>query len=303
VTAVYFVLISRFIAPLRPHFEWRLARRLVGEVKAFAATSALGALFARPEVIILSLLSSPVQVGYYSAALRLAEVWLFVPQVFMSNVYSVLSRSHHLNDGRFRSIQGQAIKYTFAFCLPLSVGLFVAADPIVAALFGTGFGPAADALRLLAISLTFFSLMEVFWPSLFAVGRQASVLRVQLYMVVARLGGCAALVIWLDALGAAIAATVNSALHLALLMSAARRHGGHAPIVANGWRTALAALSMGAIVALAAHWLTIWLVVPLAAVSYVGAALLFRVFSRAELRGLRNLIARPGGIDQTSTRV
>ena len=149
VTATYFVLIARFITPLRLAFEWPLARRLAGEVKAFAATSALGALFARPEVIILSLLSTPAQVGYYGAALRVAEIWLFVPQVFMSNVYSVLSHSHHVRDGRFFAIQGRAIKYILAFILPLAFGMVVMAEEIVTTLFGPDFAPAADLLRLL----------------------------------------------------------------------------------------------------------------------------------------------------------
>jgi len=294
VTLTYFVLISRFIVPLRLQFGWPLARRLIGEVKAFAATSALGALFARPEVIILSLVASPVQVGYYGAALRVAEIWLFVPQVFMSNVYSVLSHSHHVGDGRFLPVQGRAIKYTLAFCLPLSAGLFAAASDIIPALFGGGFGPSIDILRLLALSLTSYSLIEVFWPSLFATGNQVSVLRAQLVMVALRLGGCALAVTWLGALGAAVASAVNSAFHLALLVGAARRHGGHAPIVANGWRLGLAAVLTGGLTWLATQALDVWLAIPIAAASYAVAAFVFRAFSPDELRMLRGLMPSRG---------
>jgi O-antigen/teichoic acid export membrane protein len=289
-TIFYFVLISRFIARLPLRFDPRLARRLIGEVKTFAATSALAALFARPEVIILSLFATPAQVGYYGAAMRLAEVWLLVPQVFMTNVYSALSRSEHERDGRFLTIQGKAIKYILAFCLPLTAGMVAGADAIVPALYGDGFGPSVELLQLLAVSLVFASLMEVFWPSLFARGRQASVLRIQIFMIGVRLGIGSWLAASLAALGAAISALASTIVHLSLLIAAARRHGGHASIVASSWRFVLAAGLCGGVTWLAAGQLSSWLVFPLAALTYVALVVVLRAFSAEDVRMFRSLL-------------
>ncbi|HEX2232437.1 MAG TPA: oligosaccharide flippase family protein [Thermoleophilaceae bacterium] len=289
-TACYFTLIARYIARLPLELDFRLMGRLVTEVKAFAATSALAALFSRPEVILLSLFASPAQVGYYSAAMRVAEVWLFVPQVFMSNVYSALSRSEHQRDGRFLPIQGKAIKYTLAFSLPLTAGMVAAADPIIATLFGEGFQDSVVPLQLLAVSLTFASLMEVFWPSLFARGRQASVLRIQLMMLAVRLGVGSWLAASLAALGAAISALASSVVHLGLLIAAARRHGGHAPIVSSSWRLVLAAAATGAVTWVVADLLDIWLAIPVAAASYFAAAVVLRAFSAEDVSLFRSLL-------------
>jgi O-antigen/teichoic acid export membrane protein len=290
ITACYFTLIQRYIARLPLELDLRLMWRLVGEVKAFAASSALGALFARPEVILLSLFATPAQVGYYSAAMRIAEVWLFVPQVFMSNVYSALSRSEHERDGRFLPIQGKAIKYTLAFCLPLTAGMAAAADPIISTLFGDGFQDSVTPLQLLALSLPFASLMEVFWPSLFARGRQDSVLRIQLVMVAVRLGVGSWLAATLAALGAAIATLTSCVIHLTLLVGAARRHGGHAPIVSSGWRLGLAATATGAVTWLVAEQIDIWLAIPVAAASYLAAVVLLRAFSAEDISLFRSLL-------------
>src|SRR4051794_25748540 len=123
VTGVYFILIARYIAPLRLQFRWRLAKRLAFEIRAFTASSALAALFARPEIIILSLVASSTQVGYYGAAVRIAELPLFVPQVFMTNVFPLMSRAFGTDERRFESLHDRSIKYMLAFSLPITAFL------------------------------------------------------------------------------------------------------------------------------------------------------------------------------------
>lgn len=291
VTLVYYGQITAFITRLRWTFQWATARRLIGEVKDFAATSALGALFARPEIVILSLISSPQEVGYYSAAMRVAEIWLFVPTVFLNNVFPHLSRSHHAGDRRFGSIQERATRYILAFTLPLAAGMIATADKIIPALFGDGFGSAEGLLRLLSLSMVFYSLMSVVWRSLAALGRQDLVLRAQLVVVPFRLGGGSGLAAALDALGAAISAPLNSILHFMLLKHWAHREGAPISIARAASRFGVSAAAMGGATWLFGQWLELWLLVPLAALIYTALVLLLRGFSAAELREFRALLA------------
>ena len=64
VTFWYFLLINRYIMRVRWEFELATARALIRELKTFTALSVLGALFARPEIIILSIVAGPEEVGY-----------------------------------------------------------------------------------------------------------------------------------------------------------------------------------------------------------------------------------------------
>ena len=231
VMVVYFVLISRFIAPLRLQFHWPLAARLLNEMKAFTGSTALAALFARPEIVILSLMASVKEVGYYSAAIRIAELPLFVPSVFMLAVFPLMSQAFGADEQRFRELQAKAIRYMLAFSLPLAALIFVLADKIVPGLYGERLDPAIDLLRILSLNVVLFSVIEVLWRTLAARGRQDVVLRVQLLLVGARLGGGALLIAPLAALGAAIASAANSVLHLVLLARGAARSGAPAPIL------------------------------------------------------------------------
>ena len=67
VMLVYFFFLNRYVARLRWDFQFSFARQVVREIKTFAASSILGGLFARVEIIILSLVSTDAQLGYYSA--------------------------------------------------------------------------------------------------------------------------------------------------------------------------------------------------------------------------------------------
>ena len=291
VTAVYFVLITRYVARLRLAFRWRLARRLIWEMKAFSGSSALAALFSRPEVVVLSLMASPREVGYYAAAVRVAEVPTFVPQVFTANVFPLLAEAHGSSEEpMFAKLQARAIRAMLAFSLPVAALMLALAHQIIPALFGDGFGPSVEVLRILAITVVCVSLAAVFWRTLAARGRQRDVLAVQALMIGARLGGAALLIGPLGAAGAAIANSANSAVHVALLAAANARSGARAAIVRPGWRFAVAAALAAAVVWLLSPILSVWALGPLGVAIYLGVAALEGGL-RGELRRVLDQVA------------
>src|SRR5262245_44447380 len=93
VTAALFVAINRWLAPIRSRFRLATARRMLHDMKEFIGSSLLGALFSRPEIIILTLVASEAQVGYYAGALKLVDLFAFVPATFAISLFPVLSRS------------------------------------------------------------------------------------------------------------------------------------------------------------------------------------------------------------------
>ena len=291
VTVVYYVLITRLISRLRWRFSSSLARRIVVDIKPFAGSSLLGALFARPEIILLSLMSTPQEVGYYSAAVRISEIFLFIPVVFMNNVYPLLTRAFQAGQERFREVQFKAIVYTMAYCLPITAGTCVLAGPIIHAFFGSKFEPSVVELQLLSFNLLLYTLMGMLWRSVSARNRQDVVLRVQLIITAVRLISGVALIVPLASLGAAISATASSGLHVMLLEAAQRRGGAPARIIKASWRLAIAAGAMAALSWLLIQWVTIWVVVPVAAVAYAAGVLALRAVPAEDLRELREMIS------------
>jgi len=291
VTVIYFLLITRYIARLRFEFRWPLARRLVGELKSFAGSSLLAAFFARPEIILLSLFATEREVGFYGAAVRIAEVWVFIPQVFMNNVFPLLSRSFHLADDRFLAIQERAMRAVLAYTLPLTAGMVAAAPLIIHTLFGDGFDSASDLLRVLGLNVTVYGMSEVVWRSLSARNRQDLVLKVQVFAIFARLAAGAALIVALSSLGAAIAATAGSALSVVLLARATRRTGAATPSPLVAWRFGVAAAVMAIATIATMSWLALWAVVPVAAAIYIASALSLGALTADDVGLLRSLLS------------
>lgn len=288
VTIAYFVLINRAIARLRGPVSLRHSWQLAVEMRHFTASSALAALFSRPELVILSLMASERVVGYYGAAVRIAELMLFVPQVFMANVFPLLSQAYETAEERFRELQATAIRLMLAFSLPIAALLFATAGGVITLFYGDDLAPATDVLRILAANVVFFSLISVFWRSLAARGQQRTVLGVQVSTIGLRLGGAVALIAPFDAVGAAIATVGGSALQLALLARGAARSGAGVRMVASGLRLAGCAALGGAVAALLGG---IPVIVALAAgaVTYLVAVLVSRALPAEDRERLLDL--------------
>jgi O-antigen/teichoic acid export membrane protein len=279
VTIAYYLQISREIARLPFAFEWRLAARLFWEMKAFTGSSIISALFSRPEIILLSLFSTEAQIGYYSAALKVAEVWTFVPEVFSTNIFPLLSRTAFVADERFAAIQRKSIKYLLAFALPVTAGLLATADQIIPLLYGDGFGPSVPELRILAGGVTFLAVTAVFWRSLAARHRQDAVLWTQVVTIVVRLGVGAVLIAWLDSRGAAWATLCGTFLNLILLTIVVHRCRVAVPFWRIGWRLATAAALCGTAAWLVPHSASYPVTVAVAGVVYIGAVVVLGAFA------------------------
>jgi O-antigen/teichoic acid export membrane protein len=225
IALVYVLLIHRCIAPIRIELDRRFARGLLHDIRPFAGSSVLGALFSRPEIIVLSLLATERQVGHYAAALKLVDVWQLVPQVLMANVFPVLARSHHTGDGNAVRVRQGAATALLTMGLPVGVGLAITAGPLVHAIYGEAFQPTVLLLRILAASAVLYATHSVLWRSLAARGDQAAVLHIQVFSVVVRLVVGVALVARFGALGAAITVPTTLLVHNALLARQLRKDG------------------------------------------------------------------------------
>jgi O-antigen/teichoic acid export membrane protein len=285
----FFFFINRYITRLRWEFEFSFARKLVWEMRTFAALSILAALFAQPEVIILSLVKDEEQVGYYSAAMKLVGFWYFISQMYMANVYPVLSRSYQLADEKFQIIQDKSIKYLLALSLPLTAGIVATAGPIIELFYGPGFETAVLPLQILAWNVPLAYVSAVLWRVLAARDQQDSVLWVRIITLFTRLGGGYALSVWLAATGAAISVPVNLLLNAVLLGLYIKRSGIQLHFLSLGWRFALAATVMGVSAWLLGSRFQLWILVIVAAAVYLGMVLLLKAFSADDLALFRQI--------------
>lgn len=290
VTFVYFVLIHRYITPIRADFDRGFMRSLMVDIRPFAGNSLINAAASRPEIIILSLVGTQSQVGYYTAALKLVDFWNFLPASYMVNVFPFLSRSFHLRDGRARSLQDRSIKYLLALALPLTTGLIFAARPIIDTVYGQGFGPAVPVLRIAAVSVALYALQAVLWRVLSARGEQGAVLHVYAVTTVIRLAIAYPLTVLLGEKGAALALVASYVVSVVQLAVRVHRDGTPVRIVRPVWRFVLASVVMGVVVALLGQVAGLVVLVVVAPIVYMALVVVLRAFSSEDIALFRRAL-------------
>lgn len=200
------VLVRR-LTPLRPAFHprewWVLARDTV----PYAAAIAVNIAYFRIAIVIMSLLATELQTGYFATSFRILEVLLPVPGILVGAVFPVLARA--ARDDLVRL--GYATQRIFEVAAMAGVGsvvvLELAAPTIVRVLAGDLADPSIDVLRVQAPALAAgFVAMACGFP-LLSLHRYRGLLVANLVALAAAVALCFALIPRWDAVGAAMATT------------------------------------------------------------------------------------------------
>jgi O-antigen/teichoic acid export membrane protein len=200
-----------------------------------------------------------------------------------------LSHAHVSDPSAGHMILHRSIKYLLAISLPLMSGIFVAAQPLVRLLYGDGFEPSVQVVRIMACCIPLSFLFELLWRLLAAHDQQHLMLRAQVMMMLVRVVGGYLLIRSLASLGAGI----NTCLFLAgsnlLLGIYAQRNGTRLHIYRLAWRLSLAALVTGAVAAILINRSDLWVVALAAASLYGIMVILLKGLSADDLALLRRI--------------
>ncbi len=215
--AVAFVLaLHRRGVDIAPRLDRRTAWRLAGYVPVTGLIPVVNALYARADIFLLSSLGTWSEVGLYSAALRLVDLARTITPAYARAVYPVLARLRAAGAEQYAAAARRATRDGLVLAIPIAIGLYACADPLIRVLFGTELAPAAAILRILAWTVIPFALAIVLAQVLFAANRQAVDLGVNVICMGVSLVAVVLLVPRFGAAGAAVAALGASSLYAAL---------------------------------------------------------------------------------------
>lgn len=136
-----------------PEHVWNFDRATVRSLAREAAPLFVSALavaaYMKLDLILLARLTSPQDVGYYSAAQRIVELWYFVPIVISLSVFPALVKSRTVNPDLF--FERLTLLYRFLTLTSFAFALLISfsASWLVGVLYGASYRPAEDVLRVL----------------------------------------------------------------------------------------------------------------------------------------------------------
>ena len=138
---------------LVPSFRISSWSGLVRETLPYAVTSAVGAIYFRLAIILMSLVATEGETGYFGASFRIIDVLIIVPQLLVGAAFPIFARAAHSDRERFhyalqRSLDGVLILGTWT-----AICLVAGADLAIRVVAGPDFAPAADVLQIQAGAL------------------------------------------------------------------------------------------------------------------------------------------------------
>lgn len=145
-TLLNLVLFTRVVHGVRPRITGWM--RFVRDSWAVGLTTFLNSLSARLAVLLLTFLIGPFAVGIYSAAARLPQSLVNLPQGILSAVLPALAATR-VGTSTFRHLFRRSLFLMLALSVPLSVMLVAGAPWLVRIIYGAEYLDAVAVLRIL----------------------------------------------------------------------------------------------------------------------------------------------------------
>lgn len=153
-TVLLFVFLRRFY---KPQFYLQIAPTLAMCRVSFPyLMSGLGLiLYGQVDVLIISSLINAQETGWYAAASQLFGTLLFIPVVFTTAVFPVVTRTYANAPDALPKILRKTFDLMLLVSVPIGLGIFVVAQQGVTLLLGSGFTPSGPILAVMGIVLIF----------------------------------------------------------------------------------------------------------------------------------------------------
>jgi O-antigen/teichoic acid export membrane protein len=147
------VVLVRQDVPIRPAFDLREWRAILGQMLPYAAATALTTVYLRVAVILVSLQGTARETGYYGAAFRVTEVLLLVPNLIVSTAFPIFARAARDDRERFAYAVQRMYEAGLLLGAWLAAVLVVGAPFVIDVVAGGDFEPSVAVLRIQAAAL------------------------------------------------------------------------------------------------------------------------------------------------------
>jgi O-antigen/teichoic acid export membrane protein len=255
----------------RLRLRWRPHRwpGLLAQSLWIGGAQLIGQIIYNADVVLLGFLGWLGQVGYYSAAYRVALLAQVVPTAYFTAIFPSLARTY---SGGARELPRSdlpalTIYYSLAISIPACLWITQSADSIVGFVYGTDFSPAAPVLRVLAWSAPLVTVRALFRSLLVSSHQESTHLLFTAFTAATNVALNLLLIPRFGIAGAAIVTLACEALLLAFSIAQVRASLGPLQLV----RPACAALVAAGVMTLAL----------LLGMHIVGATILYVIALRA----------------------
>jgi O-antigen/teichoic acid export membrane protein len=154
------------------YFNRSLVKPILTEAWPFALLGLLNMILLNTDMLMLGVLRTPAEVGYYSAAQKVITILYLLPGFLTVSLFPTFSRLASRDNETFSRLLEKALAGSLLIALPITIGGVITADNIIQFLFGNEYMPAARTFQILMLTLILVALGVPVANAIFAFNKQ-----------------------------------------------------------------------------------------------------------------------------------
>lgn len=197
----------RRFAPITYRFDFDYWKKIFITSLPFGVAVILNTVYFRIDVLLMgyllphssikgleachNTLCSDTEIGLYGVAMRFLEMLIIIPVYFMNSVLPIMSRYIEEKSAKLKTLIQYSFDFLIATALPILIGGFILANPIIHFISGESFLSGRDyaygsdiAIQILLFALLFSFLNALFGIVLVALNKQIKLMYINAFAVV-----------------------------------------------------------------------------------------------------------------------
>lgn len=223
ITLVISYLLARQYLSIRLYRDLTIWKEMTRESIPLGAALVLGTIYFKVDVMMLSFLRTPAEVGIYSAVYKILDLLMPVPGFFVNSVFPQLVKRLKADRDRAGVIMEKSSTALLILGLGLAFGGLVVAEDILRLIGGEEFVPGADALRISLFALAINFYMNLFGAHYIAENQQVAALKLVVLGLFLNVGINLWTIPTFGILGAALTTLVTELILLGLYLRGSRK--------------------------------------------------------------------------------
>lgn len=138
---------------LMPSLDAREWRRMVSRILPYSAAVVLSVVYFQIAQVMVSLLSSPTQTGYFGVSFRVLAAFTLLPPLVVSTALPLLARAARDDAERFDYAGRRLVETMVLAGCGLALAVFLGAAFAIHVVAGSGYMQSVEVLRVLAVAL------------------------------------------------------------------------------------------------------------------------------------------------------
>jgi O-antigen/teichoic acid export membrane protein len=139
-------------------FKLHIAKFLLKNSWPLLLSGGAAMIYMRIDQVMIKTMLGATEVGYYSVATRLVELWYFVPIIVCSSLFPAIIRSKDISEEHYLNRLQKLFTLLFWFAFTLAIGTTLIGKYLIAWLYGDKYAPATVILIIYIWNLIFVSL-------------------------------------------------------------------------------------------------------------------------------------------------